>query len=289
MTLDAASNLLICPVCTRTSSSADGEGAHLESPLDVSARPVRCPSGHSFDVAKQGYLNLLAGPPPRNADTADMIAARDRFLGSGAYAPIAQAAARAVVSRSAAGGVVTDAGAGTGYYLSACLDALPDGRGVALDVSVPAARRAARAHPRGAAIVADTWAGMPLATRAADAVLCVFAPRNFAEFARVLRPGGVLVVVTPEPDHLASLRAGYGLLDLEPDKAERLHAQARAAGFEAVVAEALDFTFEATAQQVADLIAMGPNAFHGAAGSQAMTLHAAVLVSSFERDRRPSR
>lgn len=284
MTLDAASNLLICPVCTRTPSSAHGDNALRESPLDLSARPVRCASGHSFDVAKQGYLNLLAGPPPRNADTADMIAARDRFLGSGAYAPIAQAVARTVVSRTAPGGVVTDAGAGTGYYLSACLDALPDGRGVALDVSVPAARRAARAHPRSAAIVADTWAGMPLAAGTADALLCIFAPRNFAEFARVLRPGGVLVVVTPEPDHLARLRAGYGLLDLEPDKAERLHAQAAEAGFEAVGAQTVDFTFDATGRQVADLIAMGPNAFHGAAGTEAMTLCAGVLVSSFEQD-----
>ena len=68
----------------------------------------------------------------------------------------------------------------------------------------PAARRAARAHPRAAAVVCDVWRGLPIADGCADLVLDVFAPRNGAEFARVLRPGGTLVVVTPAPTTCAS-------------------------------------------------------------------------------------
>ena len=82
----------------------------------------------------------------------------------------------------------------------------------------PAARRAARAHPRAGAAVCDVWRGLPLADACADVVLDVFAPRNGAEFRRVLRPGGRLVVVTPTPAHLAELVPLLGLIGVDPDK-----------------------------------------------------------------------
>ncbi len=72
------------------------------------------------------------------------------------------------------------------------------------------------------AVVADTWAGLPVRDGAVDRVLVVFAPRNGAETARVLAPGGRLVVVTPAADHLAELVGPLGLLSVDPAKAERL-------------------------------------------------------------------
>jgi 23S rRNA (guanine745-N1)-methyltransferase len=102
------------------------------------------------------------------------------------------------------------------------LDRAPEAVGLVLDASRYAARRAARAHHRAMAVVADTWARWPVRTAALDRVLVVFAPRNGAETARVLRPGGRLVVVTPAADHLAELVGPLGLLSVDPAKADRL-------------------------------------------------------------------
>ena len=101
MTLDAARGLLACPVCA--------------APLTVDAPggPLACASGHAFDVAKQGYVNLLGARPPANADTAAMLAARERLLGAGLYDPIADA----VAGRLARSATILEVGAGTGEHL----------------------------------------------------------------------------------------------------------------------------------------------------------------------------
>jgi 23S rRNA (guanine745-N1)-methyltransferase len=101
---------------------------------------------------------------------------------------------------------------------------VPDAVGVVLDSSRYAARRAARAHPRAVAVVADGWARLPVRDAVLDRVLVVFAPRGGAEIGRVLRPDGRLVVATPEPDHLAELVGPLGLLRVDPDKEARLSA-----------------------------------------------------------------
>lgn len=233
---------LACPVCEEGLAS---EGAVL-----------RCPTGHSFDIARQGYVNLLGRAAPENADTAAMLAARARFLSDGHYAPIAEA----VVDAARGGNRIVEVGAGTGYYLAATLDATPDAEGLATDVSPAAARRAARCHPRAAAVVADTWRRLPLPDGAADRLLCVFAPRNPAEFARVLRPGGRAVVVVPGPGHLRELRDRYGLLGVGEDKAGRV--RDAFAGWRAEE-QRLSYRMDLSPDGVADVIAMGPNAFHG--------------------------
>lgn len=229
---------LRCPVCGAGLALRDGS--------------LRCPAGHAFDVARQGYVNLLGRAAPRNADTGDMVAARDRFLSAGHYAPVADAIREELVHSER----VLEVGAGTGYYVSSALG--PTAWGVATDVSVPAARRAARAHPRLASVVADTWAGLPIRDDAVDAVLCVFAPRNVAEFRRVLRLGGRVVVVVPNARHLAELRDQYGLLDIDADKTEQVEE-----AFEST-AEIRRIAFRADLDErsATDLVAMGPNAFH---------------------------
>ncbi|GAA1734864.1 putative RNA methyltransferase [Luedemannella helvata] len=196
---------LRCPVCA--------------GPLAAAGRAVRCPRGHSFDVARQGYLNLLAGRAP-GGDDAAQVAARAQLLDSGAFDFVSRALAAHCAD--AGDGLVVDLGGGTGHHLAAVLDALPAARGLALDVSKAAARRAARAHPRAASVVCDAWRGLPLGDGRAALVLDVFAPRNGAEFHRVLCPGGALLVVTPRADHLAELVSAFGLLTVDPDKDVRL-------------------------------------------------------------------
>lgn len=255
--LDRWSGALRCPVC--------------QQPLSLADRALRCPAGHTFDVARQGYVNLLGRAAPHNADTAAMVAARQRFLGAGWYAPIVEAVGRALEGRRR----IVEVGAGTGHYLAAALSrpGAEDALGLATDVSVPASRRAARAHPQMAAVVADTWAGLPLLDGVADAVLCVFAPRNPDEFRRILVPGGRVVVVVPGPGHLLELRKAHGLLDIEEHKAQRI-----AEGLWHATVETRTFALRLDAQAATDLVGMGPNAFHRPGPVPAIDTHAEVQV-----------
>lgn len=244
MALDAADGLLACPVCAELLTRDD--------------RSLACRQAHRFDIARQGHVNLLRTAQPRHADTPAMVEARARVLASGAF-DVVDTALRRRVGHPAR---LLDVGGGTGHHLARLLDALPAARGVSLDVSVPAARRAARAHPRAASVVADAWSTLPVRSGRFDVVTCLFAPRNMAEFSRALAPGGLLAVVTPDPEHLASVRAAHDLIAIEDGKDERL-LRAASGHLEAVGRHRLRARVAADAALVADLIAMGPNAFHG--------------------------
>ncbi|MEV0610514.1 putative RNA methyltransferase [Polymorphospora rubra] len=254
--VDIVTTYLRCPVC-RQPLAAVPAGA---------ARALRCPRGHSFDLARQGYVNLTAGRVTHTGDTAEMVAARDAFLSAGHYDFVSRALADAsagAVAAAAAGGspLVVDAGAGTGRHLAAVLDAAPDAVGLALDVSKPAVRRAARAHPRAAAALADSWGTLPIADGAAAVLLNVFAPRNGAEFRRVLRPDGTLLVVTPADDHLAELVDRLDLLRVDPAKADRV-AGSLADHFEPAERSTHRRTLPLDRAQVRTLVGMGPSAWH---------------------------
>ena len=138
---------------------------------------------------------------------------------------------------------------------------LPGRAGLALDVSKPALRRAARAHPRAAAVGCDIWGPLPLRDGVAAAVLSVFAPRNGAEIARVLQPDGVVVAVAPDPDHLRELVEALGLLGVDPRKEERLRDRL-GPGLEAAGRRELRWTLQLGRAAARDAAAMGPSAFH---------------------------
>lgn len=274
-------DLLACPTCAGRSLA--------DEPLRLDGPTLRCAQGHAYDVARQGHVNLLGRAAPRNADTTEMVAARERFLGSGAYDAVADALAEAVVRNATGPVAVLDVGAGPGWYLDRVLAGLDaQGRsalGLALDVSPAAARRAARSPWPVGAVVADAWGALPVRSGAVDVVLSVFAPRHPPELARVLRPGGVALVVSPLPEHLAGLRAAWSLLDVEPGKQERL-----ASTFGEHLAPAGDtdvrYSTAVDRARVEDLVAMGPNAFHRGpnAGATAPTqVDVAVRVSAWRR------
>ncbi|WP_446226321.1 putative RNA methyltransferase [Nocardia sp. IBHARD005] len=273
--------LLACPEC----------GDELQ-PHD---RALRCGTGHSFDIARQGYVGLLTGASTKmTGDTADMLDARAAFQGAGHFAPIAAAIAHAfgtadghrtrgiparddttelaatpphadampLVRTTASAGTVLEIGAGTGYYLADVLDAHPGLFGIALDVAKPAARRAARAHPRAASVLADAWRGLPLREDTLTGVLSVFAPRNPAEVARVLAPGGRFVVVTPTARHLGELIGPLSMVSVDPDKDRRL-ADSLAGTFTRAEHTAVEFPMKLSRPDVTHVVAMGPSAFHG--------------------------
>ncbi len=246
-------DVLRCPVCAGRLEQRDGA--------------LQCPQRHTFDVARQGYVNLLAGVASRTtADTADMVRARDGFLAAGHYGPLAARLADAAASArrgtdSGAAPVILDVGAGTGYYAAAVLDRVPRSRGLAMDASKFAARQAARAHPRLAAAVWDAWRPWPVRDESVAVLLNVFAPRNAAEFRRVLLPAGTALVVTPTPAHLAELVEPLGLLAVDRQKDERLeHGLASHLGLDH--REELTFPLTLASADVERLVRMGPSSWH---------------------------
>nr|WP_240918290.1 methyltransferase domain-containing protein [Rhodococcus sp. 14C212] len=242
--------MLACPQCERG--------------LDLDDGVLLCEAGHSFDVARQGYVSLLTGAATRfTGDTAEMIAARADFLDAGHYDPLLAAVARSCAERPCGDGTarVLEVGAGTGRYLAAVLDALPGSRGVGLDVSKPAVRRIARSHPRVGAVLADVWRQLPIRSGVLSHVLSVFAPRNAAETHRVLAPGGVLVVAAPTPSHLRELVALPGMVQVDERKTERLGA-ALSGAFERVDRADVQFTLELDRPALGRLAGMGPSGHH---------------------------
>ncbi|MFC7103542.1 putative RNA methyltransferase [Nonomuraea rubra] len=156
--------------------------------------------------------------------------------------------------------VIVDAGAGTGHYLAAVLNAVNDGIGMAFDVSKHAVRRAARVHPRAGAFVADVWRPLPIRSGVADVVIDVFAPRNGPEFRRVLRPGGAAVVVTPAPGHLSPLVEELGLLSVDEEKERRVARSLE--GFAETGRRSIEFEMELGPGEIAQVVGMGPSAWH---------------------------
>ncbi|GHF24746.1 ubiquinone biosynthesis protein [Streptomyces mashuensis] len=236
---------------------------HCGGPLEADGRTLRCPAGHGFDVARQGYVSLLARQAGANADTKEMVEARAAFLGAGHYAPLAAALARLArtVTDPGVPGCVADVGGGTGYYQAHVMDELPGRDGVLLDLSKFAARRAAKAHARIGAVVADAWRPLPLRDGSAALVLNTFAPRNGPELRRVLNPGGTLLVVTPRTDHLAELVGPLGLMRVDERKEERLAGQL-APHFAVTASERLTTAMVLDHEALGLLVGMGPNAHH---------------------------
>jgi 23S rRNA (guanine745-N1)-methyltransferase len=257
---------LRCPMC--------------RTPFALAAGALRCESGHSFDIARQGYVNLVGSAA---GDSKEMVAARVEFLESGHFSPLASLVASEATRDLRRDGLVLDAGTGTGYYLAAVLSRAPAATGLGMDTSTFALRRAARAHPGIGAVAWDLWQPWPVAAGSADVIMNVFAPRNPAEYHRVLRPGGMLLVVTPSAAHLAELRQYVDMLGIEEDKLGRLDSSLR----NFILARRHDCEIELTLSpdDAHRIVHMGPNAHHVKALTLpgAVTVTAAFVVSVYRR------
>lgn len=228
-------------------------------------------SGHSFDVAKQGYVTLAPGAGLKHkGDDADMVTAREAYLSKGHFAPFVEAVTGAV--QNALDSTVNaddvpepallEVGAGTGYYLSHTLDSIEGARGVGLDISPHAARHLAKCHPRVGAVIADVWDRLPLRDESINAISVVFAPRNPAEFQRVLAPGGQVIVLTPQAGHLDELRDPLGILGVEEGKVERMYNQAVGYLEQAADPVNLAYAIQLDKESIAAQVAMSPSARH---------------------------
>jgi SAM-dependent methyltransferase len=276
---------LICPDC--------------RAPLSRNGAAFRCASGHSFDVAREGYVNLMR--TRSTGDSGEMLRARRAFLDRGHYAPLADAVcevagahlrdhgdaaalprerddAAAHLPEQDDGALlrergddaaldVLDAGCGEGYYLGRLQAWLGAHAGAprpqlwGLDSSKDAIRMAAKRHHEARFVVADSKDMVPFADRSLAALTVIFAPRNAAEFARVLAPGGLLLIVVPSPRHLAELRVEFDLLGMEEHKLR--HVRDGLAGlFEGLATRTVEYPLDLTADDMALLLTMTPSHRH---------------------------
>lgn len=237
------------------------------SPIDD--RVYGCARGHRFDRSKHGYLTLLPPRAPRTlGDDREMLTARAELLGQGAYSPIAEEVVGAAGVHDSGSSVdrlrIADIGCGTGYYAERLAETRPGASLLLADRSPEAVRASLRAVPRGTGVVLDIWRPLPLRDAVADVVLDVFAPRNPAEFARILRPDGRLVVVVPRVNHLRELRDGGMLLDIPPEKANAVTDQLAAVGLAPRGAVRVEYRLHADRRTRTLLAGMGPSAHHSA-------------------------
>lgn len=195
-------SLFVCPIC----------GAALER----EPGRYRCPAGHSYDVAREGYTHLLPANRKHSKNPGDdkaMVAARSAFLDKGYYAPLAQALCD-LAARDTEGSLphpsLLDCGCGEGYYTAALADRLSrEGRSgpiAGVDISKFALRRAAKRVKEGEFAVASVY-HLPVADESVDLLFNVFSPLCTQEFDRVLRPGGHFYYVVPSALHLWEMKA----------------------------------------------------------------------------------
>lgn len=183
--------------------------------LGVASGTARCGNAHAYDVAREGYVNLLLAQHRRSRDpgySREMLAARRLVFDTGLYRPLADELGALVLGHLAAGPpgagpVVLDAGCGEGYYLRRLRSAAPTGVVRAgLDISKHGVRMAARLDPGGRYAVAGTHR-MPVGDGTVAVLLTHFSPVSPDDFRRVVAPGGTVLVGGPGPDHLGAIKA----------------------------------------------------------------------------------
>ncbi|MBP5979283.1 MAG: methyltransferase domain-containing protein [Halomonas sp.] len=265
-------------------------------PLTQAEGAWRCAAGHSFDIAKQGYVNLLPVQNKRSNDPGDsksMVAARQRFLNTGYYQPIADAINHAALNDAPESMPLSclDAGCGEGYYLRQLAQAASDAallELIGLDISKWAVMAAAkqnrqkapsRQQDQPATWVVGSNANLPVQSASLDRLLCMFGFPVMSEFARVLKPGGVLLQVEAGANHLRELREVI-YPTLKPERSGELTVPE---GFTAQVAETVSYPLTLDGKEaIADLLAMTPHLYRASAEGRERAAALETLIVSVD-------
>lgn len=217
----------------------------------------RCVQGHSFDVAREGYVNLLPVQHKHSRDPGDdaqMVGARREFLQAGHYQPLRDAVLEVLAPLQAQ--QLLDIGCGEGYYTDALTRVASDV--VGLDIAKPAIRLAAKRFP-GVCWLVGSGALLPMADASVDLVCNLFTQLHVAEMQRVLRPQGHVLVVTPAPDHLWRLREAL-FDEVRPHVPEKFLAGFEGA-FELQMQQEVRVSVELTQATLRQLLQMTPYAW----------------------------
>lgn len=253
---------ILCPICGDFLQKQD--------------RSFVCSRRHSFDIARQGYINLLPVQQKHSlnpGDTPEQVRSRREFLDGGFYAPIADAVCDLAKKHRCAGPIL-DVGCGEGYYSARLKDAL-GGELVGLDISKEAVRYAAGRY-KDALWLCGTAAHLPVAEKSVGLLTSLFAVTLPEEFLRVLRPDGAFIQVLAAADHLLGLKSVIypQLTDKPKDSVPDLP------GFTLVESVPVRFTFTAEGQQVQNLLAMTPHIYRISADGLARLKQTASLTDT---------
>ena len=234
---------LICPVCG--------------SQLNKAERTYRCCNNHSFDLARQGYVNLLTVQQKHSlnpGDTREQVLSRRAFLEAGFYAPIAETLTE-TARKLGISGEILDVGCGEGYYSAKVAQALGANL-TGLDISKEAVRCAAAKY-KGPLWLTATAAHIPVPDKSADLVMSLFAITLPAEFSRVMKDGGYFFQVLAAQDHLLGLKSIiYPELKFkEKDSVPELP------GLTLAESIPIRFSFTVEGEQVQNLFSMTPHVF----------------------------
>ncbi len=238
-----------CPLCLQ--------------PLTLDDRSYRCDTNHQFDVAKEGYVNLMPAHHKRSKDPGDnkqMMQARRRFLEGHHYQPMREQVAQLLrASLATESRAVLDIGCGEGYYTAQIHQTLsekhPQLRTFGLDISKTAIRSAAKRYPQCEFSVASSHR-LPFADQSLDAIVRIYAPCKAPELSRCLNTHGVVITVTPAARHLYQLREQiYSSVRLHDETPEKLD------GFELETEQHLHYPMELNNGAAFDLLQMTPFAW----------------------------
>lgn len=187
-----SAGILRCPVCAQA--------------LSADAHTLRCGSGHSFDLAKEGYCNLLRTGKPGDSkgDNKEMARSRRDFLEKGYFAPLARAVGECAARYTGDGDTVLDICCGEGYYTDFLTKRLPR-RYFGFDLSKNMVRLAAKRRC-GATFFVANIASVPVHDASVKLAFHLFAPFHAAEFGRILATDGVIVTAVPGKQHLFGLK-----------------------------------------------------------------------------------
>ena len=253
--------ILTCPVC--------------QTHFTQVGNALKCEKAHTFDIAKEGYINLLTKKLPDSmGDTKEMLLARRTFLANAHYQPLVTAINTLLYDYLKTDADISlpyinilDAGCGEGYYLGRIQQVLkqklPEAHisYIGLDIAKEAMRMAAKRYKAMHFLVANLKERLVFTNDALHILLNIFAPRNVEEFARILTPGGVALVVIPAPQHLQQLRGQLGLLSIEEHKQEHVIEQF-SPYFTYLGATSVNAMLHLTNQEIAQAVMMTPNYWH---------------------------
>ena len=196
--------MYLCPLC--------------QNPLSLHENHYQCLNNHSFDVAREGYVNLLPVQQKNSkdpGDNKDMMQARHQFLQAGWYQPLADSVCNLLQPLQVQ--QLLDLGCGEGYYTAQIASALPAAQIQGVDISKSAIKFAAKAAKHIKFCVASAYQ-LPFANHSFDAIVRIYAPSKVEELQRLLKTAGHLITVTPGPQHLVEIKqAVYDSVRLHDD------------------------------------------------------------------------